>query len=180
MENGEGAWRNGFARKEIGADTKGVIDGGDTCESGEGAEIVNVAGAAGQGFHCEEVVRRGCHDAEPGMIEDTASTRVVFAGDVDGGLFVEPPAGQAELVGDGLRFFEDDSVGDEHRVDVAGDALCVVGQRHRGTSDDEEVGGDSASEQRFAKGGESTFEPGAVEKDACGVVHAAVRSLAER
>src|ERR1022692_358950 len=44
------------------------------------------------------------------MVEYTAFSRVVFPGDVDTGLLVQPPAGESELVRDSPCFIDDDSV----------------------------------------------------------------------
>ncbi len=43
---------------------------------------------------------------------------VILAGDVNAGLFVEPPAGKSEVVGYRLRLFQDDPVRHEHGIDV--------------------------------------------------------------
>lgn len=89
-------------------------------------------------------------DAQPGMVEDAALARVVLAGDVDAGLLVEPPWRQAQVLGDVPGLVQNDAVRHEQRVHVPGHARGVVGQRHRGPADDEDVGDHAPAGQSLA------------------------------
>ncbi|WP_327034944.1 hypothetical protein [Micromonospora ureilytica] len=55
---------------------------------------------------------------------------------------------------------------DEHRVDVPGYPFRVVGERHRGTTHDEDVSDDSAADKPVAQVSESAFEFRAPHEDA--------------
>jgi hypothetical protein len=68
----------------------------------------------------------------------------------------------------------------KHCVDVAGYAVGVVGQGHRGATDDEYVGHDVRPCLALAQGSEGSLELGPAEDDVVGVVHAASRSWADR
>ena len=68
----------------------------------------------------------------------------------------------------------------EPRVDVAGHAVGIVGQGHRGAAHDEDVRDDASAGKPFAEGGEGPFEFGPAEKDIARIGHAASRSRADR
>jgi hypothetical protein len=111
-EDAEGSWWDCFGREEGGADSRAASTvsilirvARDRRSSRSRCGWRGLSGRRGRG---------GCHDAEAGVVEDATFAGVVFAGDVDAGLFVEPTVGEPEVVGDRLGFFEDDAVGDEH------------------------------------------------------------------
>jgi hypothetical protein len=55
VEDAESSWWDGFFGEEVGADLEGGLDGVDTNEGGEGAEVVNVSGTAGEGLMAKVV-----------------------------------------------------------------------------------------------------------------------------
>jgi len=75
-------------------------------------------------------------------------------GDVDAGLLIQPPGRQPEIVGDPSGLLQDDSVGQEPGIDIAGDAGGVVGQGHGRTAHDEHIGDDAPAGQALTQGGE--------------------------
>ena len=70
---------------------KRVVNGSDASDCGEVAKVFDVTGADGEGFHGEDVLRGGNHDAQVRVVKDAPLAGIVFARDVDTGLFVEPP-----------------------------------------------------------------------------------------
>ena len=112
------------------------------------------------------------------MVEYFSSAIVMECGYVGAGLFVEPPRWQRHRLSDVTRFLQDHAVWDEGGIDITGHAVRVVGKRHGGPSNDEEVGNYSASNESVAEGGERSLKL-AASKEAV-VTHAASRSRAER
>jgi hypothetical protein len=67
-------------------------------------------------------------------------------------------------------------VGHGPRIDVAGHAVGIVGQRHRGAADNEYAGDDTSSGQALAQGSEGTFKFRPAKEDIISITHAASRS----
>jgi hypothetical protein len=120
------------------------------------------------------------HDPQVRVIKYAPLAGVVLAGDVDAGLFVEPPRRQPQILGYGARFFNDDAVGNEHGVDITGNPGRVIRQRHRCPAHHEQVGDNAAASEPLAQSREGTLQVGTAHEDPAGVCHFAVRSWAER
>jgi hypothetical protein len=114
------------------------------------------------------------------VIEYAPLAGVVLAGDVDAGLFVEPPRWQPEFLRHGAGLCHDDAVRDEHGSDVPGNAVRVIGERHGGAAHDEQVRDDAATSEPFAESGEGALQIGAAHEEFVGVCHAAFKSWADR
>jgi hypothetical protein len=87
------------------------------------------------------------------------------------GLLVEPAPRQAHRVSDVSRLFQDHAMGNERRVDVTGHPVGVIGQRHRSTTDDEDIGDDTPAYQPITESREDALQLRPVEQSP--VTHAA-------
>ena len=96
------------------------------------------------------------------MVEYAALGWVVFPGDVDTCLLVQPPRRQAEILRDLADLLQHDSVGHEPGIDIARHPAGVASEGHGRTADDEHVRDDAAAGKALADGGECLlqFAPG--------------------
>jgi len=97
---------------------------------------------------------------------------------VGAGLFVEPPRRQTHHVSHVASFLQDHAMRNERGVHISGHPVGVVGERHRGAADDEQVRYDAAAHQPVAERREGTLEFGPTEQAV--IAHAASKSRAER
>jgi hypothetical protein len=114
------------------------------------------------------------------MIEHAAPAGVFFTGDVDTGLLIKPPVGKSEVIGNVAGLLQDDSVWDEHGIDITSHASGVVSQCHSGTAHDEHVRHDASAGQALPEGREGSLDLCPVEENVTRLGHAASRSLAGR
>jgi len=114
------------------------------------------------------------------MIEHAASLRIVFPGNVDTCLLIQPPAGQSEVIGDAGGFLLDYSVRDKQGVDITRHPVCVIGERHGCAANDKYVRDYASSEQALTQGSKCPLKLSPAKQDATGLAHAASRSLADR
>ncbi len=125
---------------EISAYLKCIIGRFDSGDVREQPKIVNVARPSCQRLHGEDVMWRGCHHAQPRMVENARFPGIIFARDIDARLLVQPPPWQPEFLGDLHSLFVHDPMRHEPCIDVAGHSVGVVSQGHRCTTDYKYVG----------------------------------------
>ena len=94
---------------------------------------------------------RGGHHTNAGVVEYFTLAGVVLVGDISAGLIVEPPRRQAHRLRHDASYLKDDAMRQERGIHVPCHPVSVVGERHRGTADDEQVGYDASTEQPLAE-----------------------------
>jgi|RhiMetdeSRZDD1v2_1073273.scaffolds.fasta_scaffold762703_2 hypothetical protein len=67
-------------------------------------------------------------------------------------------------MGDRTRRFQHDAVRLEHGIDVAGRSSGVVGQCHRGATEDVDVGDDTLLDQSIAESAEGILDRSTIEQ----------------
>jgi hypothetical protein len=92
------------------------------------------------------------------MVEDCTLPRIILTGDIGAGLLVEPPGRQVQFLGHQAGFVKNDPVRNEERVNVSGDSVSVIRERHRGATNDEEVGYDPAPYEPVTEQCKRVFE----------------------
>jgi hypothetical protein len=114
------------------------------------------------------------------MIEHSSFAGVILAGDIDAGLFVELPRWKAQVVGHGTCLLDDHTMGNKQGIDVTSHPRRVIGKRHRGSADNEQVRDNTTPDKALPQCGKSALPLGTPHQDAIGVAHAAARSCTER
>ncbi len=80
-----------------------VIDGVQAEHLHELPDVSGVAGPGRERLHGQQMLGRGGEDAKARMVEHPESRRVPAWRDIGTGLFVQPPAGQAEFGGSWVK-----------------------------------------------------------------------------
>ena len=112
------------------------------------------------------------------MIEYAALPDIILARDIDARLLVQPPARQPEIISDPQSLFMDDPVRHEPRIDIAGHAVGVVSEGHRGAANDENVSDDTSPGQALPQSSESALKFCPAKENIVSLAHAASRSRA--
>jgi hypothetical protein len=92
------------------------------------------------------------------MVEYMGRRRITTGRNICTCLLVEPPAGQAQLVGHCPGLVQDDAMGLEHRVNIARRPARIVGQRHRRPADDINVRDDPPAREAVSQSAESILD----------------------
>jgi hypothetical protein len=94
-------------------------------------------------------------------------------------VLIQPPGRQSQGVRDSPGLFHDDSVRQEPRIDIAGDAGGVVSQCHGSTAHNKHISDNALRARRSPRAVKGTLKFCPAEEDIISLTHAASRSLAD-